>query len=114
VEGPSSNLSLTGSFDLVAGTVDANVVVGLPITSNLPWVVALAFPGGVPIAAGVLVAGKVFEKQLLRLTSALYRVSGTLDDPQVEFKQLTDAGRKGRLEARRDQAGGSASASDFR
>ena len=93
VDGVSSDLKLTGSFDLLGGDIDAELVVGLPISSNLPWVVALAVPGGVPIAAGVFVAGKVFEKQLLRLTSAVYKVRGSLERPRVEFKQITDAGR---------------------
>lgn len=93
VDGVSSSLKMTGSFDLLGGEIDSELVVGLPLTSNLPWVVALAVPGGVPIAAGVFVAGKVFEKQLLRLTSAVYRVRGTLEKPRVEFKQMTDARR---------------------
>jgi uncharacterized protein YhdP len=92
VDGPSSYLKMTGDFDLNGGAIDADLVVGLPITSNLPWVVALALPGGIPIAAGVYVAGKVFEKQLQKLTSAVYKVTGTLDKPKIEFKRLMETG----------------------
>jgi uncharacterized protein YhdP len=89
VKGPGSSLKMTGDFNLVSGDIDAQMVVALPITSNLPWVVALALPGGLPLAAGVFVAGKVFEKQLQKLTSAVYSVTGTLDKPTIAFERLT-------------------------
>ena len=92
VTGPSSRLKLSGDFDLNRGDIDARLVVALPITSNLPWVVALTLPGGLPLAAGVFVAGKVFEKQLEKLTSAVYEVTGTLDKPVISFKQLVETG----------------------
>jgi uncharacterized protein (TIGR02099 family) len=94
VDGPSSYLKMTGDFNLEGGDIDADLVVALPITTNLPWIVALTLPGGIPIAAGVFVAGKVFEKQLQKLTSAVYHVSGTLDDPKVEFKRLFEPAKK--------------------
>jgi uncharacterized protein YhdP len=94
VNGPSSYLKLSGDFDLDRGDIDANLVVALPITSNLPWVVALALPGGLPLAAGVYVAGKVFEKQLEKLTSAVYKVTGTLDKPNISFERLVETQEK--------------------
>lgn len=93
VVGPSSNLKMSGDFNLITEEVDARLVVVLPITSNLPWVVALA--GGLPVAAGVFVAGKVFEKQLQKLTSAVYKVSGTLDEPQIEFQHMVEKTKAG-------------------
>jgi uncharacterized protein (TIGR02099 family) len=92
VRGPSSRLKLSGNFDLNRGDIDAKLVVALPITSNLPWVVALTLPGGLPLAAGVFVAGKVFEKELEKLTSAVYEVTGTLDKPSINFKRLVETG----------------------
>ena len=94
VDGPSSYVKMTGDFDLNGGEIDADLVVALPITSNLPWMVALTLPGGIPIAAGVFVAGKVFEKQLQKLTSAVYNVSGTFEDPEIEFKRMSEPVRK--------------------
>ncbi len=94
VNGPTSQLKLSGDFDLDRGDIDANLVVALPITSNLPWVVALALPGGLPLAAGVFVAGKVFEKQLEKLTSAVYKVTGTLDKPSISFERLVETQEK--------------------
>jgi uncharacterized protein (TIGR02099 family) len=108
VEGPSSQLTLRGDFDLLSETIDAELVVSLPLTNNLPWMVALTLPGGIPIAAGVYVAGRVFEKQLESLTSAVYRISGSLDNPEVKFKHLADPG-EGQSNAtsrgRRDRSG---------
>ncbi len=94
VDGPSSYLKMTGDFDLEGGDIDADLVVALPLTTNLPWIVALTLPGGIPIAAGVFVAGKVFEKQLQKLSSAVYHVSGTLDNPKIEFKRLIEPAKK--------------------
>jgi uncharacterized protein (TIGR02099 family) len=94
VDGPSSYVKMTGDFDLNGGEIDADLVVALPFTSNLPWMVALTLPGGIPIAAGVFVAGKVFEKQLQKLTSAVYNVSGTFEDPEIEFKRMSEPVRK--------------------
>ena len=92
VSGPSSQLTMRGDFDLDNNEIDAELVVALPLTGDLPWMVALALPGGVPIAAGVYVAGRVFEQQLESLTSAVYHISGSLDEPEVRFKHLADAG----------------------
>jgi len=92
VIGPSTQLTLRGDFDLLREKIDAELVVSLPLTSNLPWMVALTLPGGIPIAAGVYVAGRVFEQQLESLTSAVYQISGSLDEPEVKFKHLADAG----------------------
>lgn len=94
VDGPGSNMKMTGDFNFSSGNIDAQMVVALPITSNLPWVVALTLPGGIPLAAGVYVAGKVFEKQLQKLTSAVYSVTGTLDDPTISFKRLSEPSKK--------------------
>lgn len=88
VKGPSSDFQLTGDLDLDRELMDVQLVVTLPITHNLPWVAALA--GGPAVAAGVYVAGKVFEKQLDKLTSAVYEVKGPWSDPEIEFKRLFD------------------------
>jgi uncharacterized protein YhdP len=88
LEGPSARMRIEGRSDLRAQQIDAQLTVTLPIGSNLPWVAALA--GGLPVAAGVFVASRLFEDQIGKLSSAVYKISGSLDDPGVEFQQVFD------------------------
>ncbi len=88
LEGPSARIRFTGRSDLRSGQIDADLIVRLPIGSNLPWVAALA--GGLPAAAGAYVASRVFESQLGKFSSAIYKVSGKLGDPDVEFVRVFD------------------------
>ena len=67
---------------------EGDLVVTLPIGSNLPWMAALA--GGLPAAAGAYVASRIFESQLGKFSSAIYKVSGRLEDPQIEFQKVFD------------------------
>lgn len=88
VKGPSSRLQMTGSLDLINETVDTRMVATLPISSNLPWVAALA--GGLPMAAGVYVAGKIFQKPMDKLSSASYEVTGSWDEPDIKLQRIFD------------------------
>lgn len=88
VKAPSSAFTLAGQVDLEASTIDAELIATLPVASNLPWVAALA--GGLPVAAGVFIASKVFENELDRLSSAVYEVKGPLNDPSASFNRLFD------------------------
>jgi uncharacterized protein YhdP len=88
VKGASSRFQFSGVSDPVARTMDGELVATLPVANNLPWVAALA--GGLPIAAGVFVVSKVFEKQFDRLSSAVYSIEGSWDDPQVKFDRIWD------------------------
>ncbi len=88
VNGPSSRLQMTGSLDLINETVDTRMVATLPISSNLPWVAALA--GGLPMAAGVYVAGKIFQKPMEKLSSASYEVTGSWDEPDIKLQRIFD------------------------
>ncbi len=88
IDGAASAFAFNGVSDLKGQRVDGDLVVTLPVANNLPWVAALA--GGLPVAAGVFVVSKVFEKQVNRMSSAVYRVSGDLDSPEVEFRRLFD------------------------
>ena len=66
--------------------IDGRMVATLPVANNLPWVAALA--GGLPVAAGVFVVSKLFEKQFDLLSSALYSISGSWNDPRLEFDRI--------------------------
>ena len=92
VNGASSGFRFTGLVDLDNApepqTVDGELVVTLQVAKNLPWVAALA--AGLPVAAGVFVVSKVFEKQVNRFSSGVYSITGNLDDPEVAFDRVFD------------------------
>lgn len=81
-----SAFAFSGTTDL--DTVAGELVVTLPVASNLPWVAALA--GGLPAAAGVFVVSKVFEKQVNRMASGVYTVSGALREPDLRLSRIFD------------------------
>lgn len=83
---PSGRMSMAGDFDLVNEMVDARLVATLPVATNLPWVVALM--GGLPAAAGVFVTSKLVEKQVDRLSSISYDVTGPWDDITVAVDKI--------------------------
>ncbi|TCO76236.1 YhdP family protein [Chromatocurvus halotolerans] len=86
LDGSASAFRFSGTTNLEA--VDGELVVTLPVANNLPWVAALA--AGLPVAAGVFVVSKVFEKQVERMSSGVYSVSGPVDSPQVRLKRIFD------------------------
>jgi hypothetical protein len=88
VEGSTSGFQFSGVADVTSETLEGNLVVTLPVANNLPWIVALT--AGFPVAAGVFVVSKLFQKQVNRFSSGVYRVSGPWDDPQVKFDRIFD------------------------
>ncbi len=97
---PSSRLQLGGAIDLINETLDTRLVATLPVGGNLTLISALA--GGLPMAAGVYVASKLFEKQVEKVASLSYSLSGNWNDPEVRFEKLFDD--KAAKEASRDSA----------
>ena len=92
VRGPSSDFKMTGSLNLDQETIAGELVVTLPITSNLPWIVALV--GGVPAAAGTYLASLIFKEQLNKFSSGVYNISGTWSEPKIVFDRLFDIKKK--------------------
>ena len=88
IDGAASAFQFSGRRDLASGDIAGELVVTLPVANNLPWVAALA--GGPAVAAGVFVVSKMFEKQVNRMSSAVYEVSGAIDAPEVSFRRLFD------------------------
>ncbi len=86
VDLPSGKMRLMGQADLLAETVDSRLVATLPLGTNLPWIAALA--GGLPAAAGVYITGKLFEKQVDRVSSFSYKVTGPWIDPEVQIDRI--------------------------
>lgn len=88
IKTPSSRFHLKGSADLNAEQLDMELVATLPVANNLPWIAALA--GGLPTAAGVYVASKIFESQVDSLSSAVYDVKGDWNNPELKFRRIFD------------------------
>jgi uncharacterized protein YhdP len=88
IRGAGSGFQFSGLSNLEAGTIDGELVVTLPVANNLPWVAALA--AGPAVAAGVFVVSRVFEDQVNRFSSGVYKVSGPLDEPEVTFDRIFD------------------------
>ncbi|MEX1668494.1 YhdP family protein [Zhongshania guokunii] len=102
VHGPSSRFQMTGAINLQTDVPDLRLVATLPVGSNLPWLAALV--GGLPAAAGVYVVSKVFEEQMDSFSSAVYEISGTIQDPELTFKNIFDDEVASPAEAARSSA----------
>jgi uncharacterized protein (TIGR02099 family) len=85
----SGSLMFDGEIDLDLEIVEAKLVVTLPARQNMTWVTALV--GGLPAAAGVWLASKIFDVELDSLSSVSYRVSGPVDDPEVVAVRAFDS-----------------------
>lgn len=83
-----SRFQFSGVADLQTRRLDGELVATLPVANNLPWIAALA--ASLPIAAGVYVVSQVFNKQMNRLSSAVYTIEGFWDDPEIDFDRIFD------------------------
>lgn len=83
---PSGRMTMAGEFNLIDETVEAQLVATLPVGTNLPWLAG--FVGGLPAAVGVFVTSKLLEKQVDRLSSINYTLSGPWDDIQVSVNEI--------------------------
>lgn len=88
VKTPSSKMQMAGSVDLVHNQLDTQLTVNLPVLDNLTFIAAVS--AGLPVAAGVFVASRLFEKQFDQMTSVNYSVSGPLDAPEMTFRQISN------------------------
>ncbi len=88
IKSSASKIRLYGGFDMNTKTLDMTMGVTLPLASNLPWIVGLA--AGLPTAAGIYIISKVLNKQVDKISSAVYTVTGAFEDPQIKFSRLFD------------------------
>lgn len=88
IKGSASEIKITGQGDFNQSLLDLDMSVSLPLVSNLPWIVALA--AGLPAAVGVFVVSKIMGKQVDKLSTAVYHISGDMEQPKVKFKRLFD------------------------
>lgn len=89
ITGPSSTLKLGGSVNLKTGHLDSDMVITLPVARNLPWYAAYsAIAAGPLTGAGVWLAQKIFGNQINQMSSAKYKITGTIDKPDIDFVSI--------------------------
>ncbi len=89
VSTPSSKMQLAGTIHLDQETLDTTLIATLPVGNNIAfWA---AFAAGLPAAAGVYVASKLFEKTIDQLSSLSYSIKGSWVDPELKFERMFDA-----------------------
>ena len=86
LDSPSSRFVMTGTADLTENTVDSRLNVTLPVGNNVAWITAIAV--SLPAAAGVFLAGQLFEEQVDQLSTLSYKVDGSIDEPNVTFERF--------------------------
>lgn len=83
VTGPSSNLELEGTLDMVADRIDAKLLVTLPVSNNLPLAALIV---GAPAVGGALfVFDKLLGDKVARFASVQYDVQGPWQSPRITF-----------------------------
>ena len=85
IRGPGSEFRIYGTVDFHDGALDNDMVVTLPLSSSLPWYAFWLASTNPATAAGVLLGREVFKRQIEALSSARYRVTGTLEEPKPSF-----------------------------
>lgn len=91
IEGSSGRFTVGGELDLNTGLLDNEMIVTLPVTRTLPWYAAYSAIATGPLAgASVMIAQKVFENQIDQMSSAKYKISGSMDEPNIEFVAIFD------------------------
>lgn len=84
MEGPSANLKATGSLNFVDETVNKEMEVVLPLTSNVPFAAVLL--GAPQVAGAVFLIDKLIGDKLEKVTTLKYSISGDWSEPQVELQ----------------------------
>ncbi|MEB0228231.1 YhdP family protein [Pseudomonas sp. 10S4] len=79
--GPSSNLEINGTLDLVGDNVDAKLLVTLPLTNNLP--IAALIVGAPAIGGALFLIDKLIGDRVARFASVKYTVKGPWKEPKI-------------------------------
>lgn len=81
--GPSSNIELNGTLDLVGDQVDAKLLVTLPVTNNLP--IAALIVGAPAVGGALFLIDKLIGDRVARFASVKYTVKGPWKEPKITF-----------------------------
>ncbi|KQB53063.1 hypothetical protein AQS70_02465 [Pseudomonas endophytica] len=81
--GPSTNLELNGTLNMVSDQVDAKMLVTLPVTNNLPLAALLV--GGPAAGGAMFLLNKLIGDKVSRFASVQYSIQGPWNDPKITF-----------------------------
>ncbi len=87
MQGVSAEIAISGRTGLSTKDYDQSAVVTLKISDTLPLAGATLLGLGTGVGAGLFIAGKLFDvvpKQLNKLLSHRYTITGSWDNPVVE------------------------------
>lgn len=91
IEGTGSRFKVGAEVNLVTSELSGDFVVTLPVGKNLPWYAAYsAIVTGPLVGAGVLLAQKMLEDEIDQMSSAKYKITGSIDNPTITFESLFD------------------------
>lgn len=85
ISGPSSLYQISGDVDLANETINGEMYITLPVSSNIPWIGVLT--ANIPLAVGAFLFDKIFGAQVNSLTSAVYTLEGSWEGLEPQFKQ---------------------------
>jgi uncharacterized protein (TIGR02099 family) len=94
--GPSMSANGQGRVDLNQSLLDQQISVSVPVTSALPVVATVL--GGPLVGGSVLAMEKALDKQLGKLTTLHYHITGNWDNPQVEHGTVSTGNDKAEAE----------------
>ncbi|SIT02814.1 YhdP family protein [Neptunomonas antarctica] len=83
LSGPSANVNMTGRINLVEQTLDSQMDVVLPVTSNLP--IAAVLLGAPQIAGAVFLLDKLIGDKFEKVSTLTYRLRGSWADPDINI-----------------------------
>lgn len=92
VESTSSSMQMVGSVDMIGEQIDSELIVTLPLASNLALFTALT--AGLPAGVGVYLVSKLFKKQVDRASSISYSLSGQWDEPKLRVRRVLNNAKK--------------------
>ena len=84
IEGPSSRITIDGRINLLNETIDADMLVNVPLGQNLSVLAGIL--GAWPIAVSTFLASRIFQDQMDDFTTVLYRLEGPWENPTSGFE----------------------------
>lgn len=89
LQGPSANINMTGSINIPAKSLDSQMDVVLPLTSNLP--IAAVLLGAPQVAGAVFIIDKLIGDKLQKVSTLKYRLTGPWAEPEIDvFSEKKD------------------------
>ena len=81
MQGPSTNIELNGTLDMVRDSVNARLQVALPITNSLP--IAALLVGAPAVGGALLLVDKLLGDRVARFASVQYQIEGPWKEPTM-------------------------------